>query len=219
MATTFSRMMAQLRAETGVSQKNAAQALGVSQALLSHYETGAREPGFAFLVRAADYYQVSADFLLGRVPSRDGREIKVDDLHDATLDKDSQLNGIPSAKLGKRLILNSLSILYDILGKSRSGALTAAVTAFLGRAVTHIFYLLYKRNGCNLEGFFPVQDHLFMQSSFASLLKADIRLQTALNDKKKPVEYPQISGEALGQAYPELAQSLLTVLHQAANQN
>ena len=32
----------------GVSQRQAAQALEVSQALLSHYENGIREPGLAF---------------------------------------------------------------------------------------------------------------------------------------------------------------------------
>lgn len=35
--------------------------LGISQALLSHYENGIREPGLAFVVKACDYYGVSAD--------------------------------------------------------------------------------------------------------------------------------------------------------------
>ena len=44
----------------------AAVELGISQALLSHYENGAREPGLGFVCRACDYYGVSADYLLGR---------------------------------------------------------------------------------------------------------------------------------------------------------
>ena len=71
MATDFSRTLSLLRQETGVSQRKAA-ALGVSQALLSHYENGIREPGLAFVSRVCDYYHVSADFLLGRSSSRDG---------------------------------------------------------------------------------------------------------------------------------------------------
>ena len=58
--------MSELRRERGLSQRAAAAALGISQALLSHYENGAREPGLAFVCRACDYYGVSADYLLGR---------------------------------------------------------------------------------------------------------------------------------------------------------
>ena len=65
----FNRIIKLLRKERGITQKQAAEDLGVSQALLSHYENGAREPGLAFVCRACDYYGVSADFLLGRAPS------------------------------------------------------------------------------------------------------------------------------------------------------
>lgn len=62
------RALRLLRKERGYSQKKAAGDLGISQALLSHYERGIRECGLNFLVRAADYYGVSCDYLLGRVP-------------------------------------------------------------------------------------------------------------------------------------------------------
>ena len=63
---TFSQILAQLRREKGVSQRRAATDLHISQALLSHYENGAREPGLSFVCRACDYYGVTADYLLGR---------------------------------------------------------------------------------------------------------------------------------------------------------
>ena len=72
MATDFSRTLSLLRQERGISQRKAAAQLGISQALLSHYENGIREPGLAFVVKACDYYHVSADYLLGRTLSRDG---------------------------------------------------------------------------------------------------------------------------------------------------
>ena len=62
----FCANLARLRREKGVSQRKAASDLHISQALLSHYENGAREPGLAFVCRACDYYGVTADFLLGR---------------------------------------------------------------------------------------------------------------------------------------------------------
>ena len=62
---TFSDRLTAQRILKGVSQKQAAADLGISQALLSHYENGIREPGLQFLVKAADYYNVSCDYLLG----------------------------------------------------------------------------------------------------------------------------------------------------------
>ena len=71
----FSRTLALLRREKKISQRAAAGDLGVSQALLSHYENGLREPGLSFVVRAADYYGVSCDYLLGRSMARDGSAV------------------------------------------------------------------------------------------------------------------------------------------------
>ncbi len=62
----FPAILTLLRHERGLTQKQAAQDLGISQALLSHYEKGIRECGLDFLIRAADYYGVTCDFLLGR---------------------------------------------------------------------------------------------------------------------------------------------------------
>ena len=57
--------MLNLRKKKNISQKEAAQSLGISQALLSHYEKGIRECGLDFLVKAAAFYDVSTDYLLG----------------------------------------------------------------------------------------------------------------------------------------------------------
>ena len=67
MHQTFGSVLSALRKKQGLSQRRAAGDLQISQALLSHYETGAREPGLEFVCRACDYYGVSADYLLGRV--------------------------------------------------------------------------------------------------------------------------------------------------------
>ena len=68
MDRTFPETLSALRRERNISQRQAARDLGISQALLSHYENGAREPGLAFVCRACDYYGVSADYLLCRSP-------------------------------------------------------------------------------------------------------------------------------------------------------
>ena len=69
MQTLFSKTLAELRRRAGKNQREVAADLGISQALLSHYENGAREPGLAFVCRACDYFGVTADYLLGRSQS------------------------------------------------------------------------------------------------------------------------------------------------------
>ena len=66
MERLFSETLSALRKGRGVSQRQAAADLGISQALLSHYENGAREPGLRFVCKACDYYGVTADYMLGR---------------------------------------------------------------------------------------------------------------------------------------------------------
>lgn len=65
MERCFSSTMSELRKARGLSQRKAAADLKISQALLSHYENGAREPGLNFVCRACRYYGVSADYMLG----------------------------------------------------------------------------------------------------------------------------------------------------------
>ena len=76
MPRTFSEAMSALRREQGLSQRKAASELHISQALLSHYENGAREPGLEFVVRACDSYGVSADYLLGRTDEPGGAALR-----------------------------------------------------------------------------------------------------------------------------------------------
>ena len=72
MHPAFSERIALLRTERALSQRAAASALHISQALLSGYENGTREPGLAFLCRACDFFGVSADYLLGRSEATGG---------------------------------------------------------------------------------------------------------------------------------------------------
>lgn len=90
MSTVFSSALSQLRRENNLSQRQAAAELGISQALLSHYENGLREPRLDFVVKVCDYYGVSADFVLGRTEKRDaGEDVaelvrKIDELKEYT---------------------------------------------------------------------------------------------------------------------------------------
>ena len=66
MKSSFAKRFKGLRIEKGLSQRRAAADLNISQALLSHYENDAREPKLEFIIKACEYYEVSADYILGR---------------------------------------------------------------------------------------------------------------------------------------------------------
>ncbi len=71
----FAEILSRLRKERGISQKKAASDLGISQALLSHYEKGIRECGLDFVIKCSEYYGVTTDYLLGVSDSRNGVDI------------------------------------------------------------------------------------------------------------------------------------------------
>lgn len=54
----------ELREEKGYTQLKVALDLNLSQNSVSRYESGAREAGYELLVRFADYYSVSIDYIL-----------------------------------------------------------------------------------------------------------------------------------------------------------
>ena len=55
-----------LREKRGISQLKLAIDLNTNQNTISRYETGEREPGIVELIRIADYFDVSVDYLLER---------------------------------------------------------------------------------------------------------------------------------------------------------
>lgn len=62
----FYERLKDLRNEKNVSQKTVANALGISITCYAGYEQGYREPDLKTLVRLADYFDVTTDYLLGR---------------------------------------------------------------------------------------------------------------------------------------------------------
>lgn len=56
----------ELRKSRGISQLKLALDMNMNQNSISRYETGEREADYATLVRFADYFDVSVDYLLER---------------------------------------------------------------------------------------------------------------------------------------------------------
>ena len=56
----------EVRKAKGISQLKLALELNTSQNTISRYETGEREPGLVELIKIADYFDISVDYLLER---------------------------------------------------------------------------------------------------------------------------------------------------------
>ena len=56
----------EIRKSRGISQLRLAMDLNMNQNTISRYETGEREPGISDLIKIADYFGVSIDYLVGR---------------------------------------------------------------------------------------------------------------------------------------------------------
>lgn len=58
--------IAELRKETGMTQKEFSKILGVSESSIAHYEQGLTVPSADMLLKYANYFDVNIDYLFGR---------------------------------------------------------------------------------------------------------------------------------------------------------
>ena len=66
MMAEFGEMLAELRNDRGITQKELADELFVSAGTISNYENGVHFPDIEKLIALADYFHVTTDYLLGR---------------------------------------------------------------------------------------------------------------------------------------------------------
>ena len=212
MNSEFSRTLSLLRQEKGVSQRTAAGALGISQALLSHDEKGIREPGLAFVVRACDYYNVSADFILGRTLSREGNMLTEQDILNAA-EPGNILKGSVLATLQSKLISGAVGVFFEILGKLGDKTAINGAASYLGSAVYQLYRHLYRASGAN-EGYFALDAAACtMGVAGADMKLSEMRYAQALrNLTAQKTAFPDMSSGAITAAYPGRCQSLTQVL-------
>ena len=220
MNSDFPRILTLLRKEKGISQKTAASHLGISQALLSHYEKGIRECGLDFLVRTANYYGVSCDYLLGRSPDRNGTTLTVEDIPEPdAVGKENVMHGSILPVLNKKLIANSMNILFDLLQKSKNKALIQEVSSFLMLAVYRVFRIVYSANPKNQHGLLTVPKQVASHYAAAAMAVSEANAAAVASgdalegqEPLKEVESLAITSESLNQTYPMFASSLMNLI-------
>lgn len=225
MSSDFSRIITLLRKEKGISQKQVASDLGISQALLSHYEKGIRECGLDFVVKVADYYGVSCDYLLGKAPERTGTTISVSDIPDAdSAGKENTFRGSLLPTLNKKLIANSLNIIFDILQRTNNKGLTTEVSSYLMTSVYKMFRILYSANEKNPQGMFSVPE--YQEQALSTMLQlaneSNVKMITSgisegeLEGLGKG-EALNITPEILSKQFPLFATSLYNLIQSTEN--
>lgn len=217
VTTEFSRILTLLRKERKLSQKKAAEDLGVSQGLLSHYEKGKRECGLEFLVRAADYYNVSCDYLLGRSPEPGGQTISVNDIPEEDPNvRDKVTPDSVMIAFNKKLINNSLSMFFSLLSRCRSRNVITEASGYLMLSVYKVFRMIFSANPENDQNFFMIDKNSSSSGTDAAMAVCEAKLNSELNTEnaisKDALKDLTVTTQSLAEEYPKLYSSTVNLI-------
>ena len=211
MNSEFSRIISLLRKERNISQKQAAADLGVSQALLSHYEKGIRECGLDFIVKAADYYNVSCDYLLGRSPEPGGKMIQP---------AGAQPQREKQSSRTKKILYDSVDLLTELAAKTGNDLILRSVSDYLLLCVYKVFRIIYSSNPRNDRRLFRISDTESDGLTNAAICLCGARIssaaeQTVSEHEETGTEEPVITAGSLSENYPDQATSLLSAVKES----
>lgn len=81
MIKGLSNRLKELRQKLNLSQKDVATYLDLSPSIISGYETGERTPSASIIIRLADLYHCSTDYILGKSDIDTSAYISLDGLN------------------------------------------------------------------------------------------------------------------------------------------
>lgn len=65
MINKFAERLRELRIENGLKQSDVAQELGLSSSAIAKYEQGKNEPCLDLVIKTAEFFGVTTDYILG----------------------------------------------------------------------------------------------------------------------------------------------------------
>ncbi len=211
MSQQFSRMITLLRNERKLTQKQVAADLGISPAVLSHYEKGIRECKLDFLVSVADYFEVSCDYLLGRTsePGGIGAPSPAPRKEEGAALRQSHRS---YATGQKKVLVGAIHILFDILSRGKSKALTTEVSRSMMLLLYSLFRILYASNSENPAGIFRLSKSHAQALSESALLLSLSHVRAELKQNRAAGEKIRLSPRTIRESYPAYASSLFAVI-------
>ena len=219
MNSDFARIITLQRKERHISQKQAANDLGISQALLSHYEKGIRECGLNFLVKIADYYNVSCDYLLGRTPEPGGKNITIEDIPDDDGNNKMKMPSPEIINFNRRIVNNSISLLFNLAQKANSTTLIKEVSTYLMLTVYKLFRIVYNANPHNDQKLFRIPKVVANDSANAIVAMSESNIKAASsgislddNDSVDNFDTLYLTTATLQKDYAQYSSSLLDLI-------
>ena len=214
MNNSFARNLTFLRKERKLSQKQAASDLGISQALLSHYEKGIRECSLDFVVKAADYYNVSCDYLLGKTAYREYEP------NEPVVERSSRKQSTAQI-VNRRLIASMINVIYDFAAAAGNRKLDRTINNYFMIMLYRVFRRLYSANGSNPTELFTVPKEIYSGYAYAVMDKyyTDIGSMTDKDSAGYLVTFDKLitSPEQIADEYPDSASEIFNVIQQAEN--
>lgn len=121
----FSNRFRQLKEEANLTLKELSQALDITAPNLSYYMKG-REPSYDILIKIADYFDVTTDWLIGRIDARDTENISTIEMIEQKLSNISDYKQLTGKSKEYYLqiqylildILENVYLIYSSLGDS-----------------------------------------------------------------------------------------------------
>ena len=163
MKNSFSTAITELRKAKGLTQKQAAKALGISQSLLSHYENGLRECNLDFLLKISDFYDVTCDRILGR-------SIPV-----------CQDEGDKENLSQVQNIYDSIEIMFDLMEHCNNQSVSKEIADFINISIYRIFRLVYFSGENSGEGIFKLPKHTYRAMADAKMQMSESEIRCALS--------------------------------------
>jgi len=210
MNKNFGRILALLRKKKGLSQKQVANDLGISQALLSHYEKGIRECGLSFLVKTAEYFEVSTDYLLGLTDnpanlSSVESAVQLDQSDDAG-------NNVTNTYylINRKLIVNSVTLIYNILSEIDSKKLNRFVSDYLMTALYTVFRKIHSMNPENPTADFDIKYSVENYSNAS--MNLDLAKISRIKAEQKDKTKVDLSADNLSRKHPDIYGSLHSLI-------
>lgn len=213
MKRSFGNTITYLRKEKNISQKQASEDLGISQALLSHYEKGIRECGLSFVVKLADYYNVSCDYLLGRSAERNALTFAESMIPTEGTNKKAMLEN-----LNRKVVSNSIDFIFRILSSINQREITKITSDILMANIYTVLRELYKINSDNNEEFFSVPSYSYTNQSNGFSAQKTAKLQEKIFKLSKSRKFDgkvSISYDIITEEYSDIASSILSLIHNA----
>ena len=188
--------------------------------MLSHYEKGKRECGLDFLVKAANYYNVSCDYILGRSPEPQGKTISVEEIPDDDSAHGKRLGaGGVMVTFNKKLIINSINVMFSLLAKTKSTTLVKEISSYIMLAIYQMTRIIYSCNPKNDENFFTVPKVLAKSSCDCAMSMAKAKSEACasgvkLSDSDVGVDIDElyITTNTLAEDYPVQYSSMVNMI-------